>query len=61
MAVASTVVSGVLTSGGGSPSFVIAGGNTFLLQQTGDGTGLVLKYNPAGGNSGARVTWQQIR
>lgn len=55
------VVSGVVTTGVGSPSFVVAGGNAFILQQTTDGVGLVLKYNPAGGNSGERVTWQQIR
>ena len=56
-----SVVSGVLTSGVGSPSFVTASNSTFLLQQTVTGTGLVLKYNPLGGNTGARVTWQQIR
>jgi type IV pilus assembly protein PilY1 len=55
------IITGIGASATGTPSFVTAGSNTFLVQQTVAGTGVVIQVDQVAAVKGARVTWAKIR
>jgi len=55
------IIVGIGASATGTPSFVTAGNNTFLVQQTVSGTGVVLPVDLVGATKGKRVTWVKLR
>jgi type IV pilus assembly protein PilY1 len=59
--IGSQAVSGIALSGTGSPSIVTAGVNTYVVNQTTNGTGTIQQTNLPGANSGKRVTWIEKR
>jgi len=55
------IVGGIGVSGTGTPSLVTTQGQSFLVQQTQSGAGVVTQINPGAAGVGSRLNWTRVR